>query len=61
MILVHRINAVTYCILGDENIPPQLEGLFSSWDYLIELVESLGYKYSAALSWQWGGVVYERQ
>jgi len=59
MIILHRLNHCSYYVLGEE-VPQELEGLFSNWDYLTELVESLGYKYSRQLSELLGLVVYKR-
>jgi len=61
MIILYRLNAVSYYVLGDEKIPRKLEGLFSDFNHLTKLVESLGYKYSKRLSLLLGEVVYQRR
>ena len=61
MVILYRLNHCSYYVLGDEQIPRQLEGLFSDWGHLVQLVESLGYKYSRQRSEELGLVVYERQ
>jgi len=61
MIILHRRNHCTYYVLGDEKVPRELEGLFSDFNHLTKLVESLGYKYSRRLSLLLGEVVYQRR